>query len=307
MASCPGASAVSFSAIQKSADDPDHRRPGACFMPMPEPSSLSLPISERGRSRRSATSPSWQRLLRRAERQAERGAFSEAIASLTQAIAAGANDCACYLQLADLYRVQRQWEAALAAAEQALALDPSRLAAYETMMTIALEAGDCRRAIAAGRALLKISPRHVPAHDTLGAAYIQMGDVDAAMRITNALIRLDPDTAAHHFKKALLCQHKGEIALAVQEFTEALLLDPNGPHAEDAREALQALDAHQLNQIVTLAMEDSVFRLKLDREPVEAAAERGFYLSETGNQLLIELSSFVLSESPHPCRPIRYN
>src|SRR5579884_2984984 len=166
------------------------------------------------------------------------------------------------------------------------------------MMTIALEAGDCRRAIAAGRALLKISPRHVPAHDTLGAAYIQMGDVDAAMRITNALIRLDPDTAAHHFKKALLCQHKGEIALAVQEFTEALLLDPNGPHAEDAREALQALDAHQLNQIVTLAMEDSVFRLKLDREPVEAAAERGFYLSETGNQLLIELSSFVLSESP---------
>jgi tetratricopeptide (TPR) repeat protein len=246
-------------------------------------------------------------LLRRAAQQAERGAFSEAIASLVAALAAGAESYTCYLQMAELYRAMQHGQAALAIAEAAMALAPERVPAYECVMALALELGDYERAIAVSSALLKIAPCHVSAHDTLGAAYIQMGDVDAAMRVTNALIRLDPDTAAHHFKKALLCQHKGEVPLAVQEFTEAILLSPDGPHAEAAREALETLDTYQLNQIVTLAIEDMVFRVKLSRNPVDAAFERGFYLSETGNQMLMELSYLALPEFPEPCRPILYN
>ncbi|HZP83428.1 MAG TPA: tetratricopeptide repeat protein [Chthonomonadaceae bacterium] len=267
-----------------------------------QPASLAPTQAARG----SSPVP-WQRWLRRAEQQAERGEFSEAIDSLEAAITAGAECYACCLQMADLYRALGQWQAALTIAEQAIGLDPTRIPAYEKVMTLALEAGDCERAIAASCALIKIAPRHVPAHDTLGAAYIQMGDVDAAIRVTNTLIRLDPETPAHHFKKALLCQHKGEVALAVQEFTDAILLDPCGPHAEAAREALETLDTFQLNQIVTLAMEDTVFRIKLERDPVEAAAERGFYLSETGNQMLTELSQMALPDFPEPCRPILYN
>jgi tetratricopeptide (TPR) repeat protein len=258
-------------------------------------------------SARRGSPPPWRRWLRRAEQQAGRGEFSEAIDSLEAAITAGAECYVCCLQMADLYRALGQWQAALAIAEQAIGLDPARVPAYEKVMTLALESGDCERAIAASCALIKIAPRHVPAHDTLGAAYIQMGDVDAAIRVTNTLIRLDPETAAHHFKKALLCQHKGEVALAVHEFTDAVLLDPCGPHAEAAREALETLDTYQLNQIVTLAMEDTVFRIKLGRDPVEAACERGFYLSQTGNQMLAELCQMALPDFPEPCRPILYN
>lgn len=249
----------------------------------------------------------WQRPLRRAERQAERGQLQLAISSLEQAIAAGADASACYLRMAKLFRALHQSPAALDAAEKARELAPQSVSAHEMVMNLALETGDCERAITASRALLKISPKHLPAHDALGAAYIQMGDVDAAMRVINTLIRLSPENAAHHFKKALLCQHKGEIPLAVQEFSEAIVLEPEGPHADNAREALDILDTFQLNQIFTLSMDDAVFRIKLLRDPAEAATERGFYLSETGYQMLSEISQYTLPELPAPCHTVSYN
>jgi tetratricopeptide (TPR) repeat protein len=174
-------------------------------------------------------------------------------------------------------------------------------------MTVALEMGDCERAIAVSRHLLKSWPGLISAHNTLGAAYVQMGDVDAALRIANALIRLDPETAVHHFKKAILCQHQGEVGLAVQEFTQAILLAPHGPCADAAREALENLDSFQLNLIVTLAIEDGTFRRKLTRDAVGAVTERGFCLSETGKQILVDLSSRILPDFCEPCRSMGYN
>ena len=174
-------------------------------------------------------------------------------------------------------------------------------------MSLALERGDFPHAISTGRAILKAWPRHIGALDTLGAAYVQSGDVAAALRVANALIRIDPDAPVHHFKKALLCQHQSNVSQAVLEFTQAILLDPNGEHADDAREALENLDTYQLNQIVTLAIEDTVFRVKLTRDAVEAVEERGFFLSETGKQILNELSSRIVPDFCEPCRSMRYN
>lgn len=258
------------------------------------------------RSRRTGSSP-WHRLLRRAEEQAEQGDFQQAIITLESAIAAGADAYELRLRIAELYRNLQDWNAALMAAETARALAPGRLRAYEALMTIALESGDCPRAVTACNSLIKLSPRHLLAHNALGAAYIQMGEVDAAMRVTNTLIRLDPETPAHHFKKALLCQHKGEIALAVHEFSETIRLDGDGPHAEAAREALETLDVYQLNQIITLAIEDRVFRAKLEREPLETVVGRGFALSEMGSQILLEILCQPLPEFPDPCLPLLYN
>lgn len=256
---------------------------------------------------RRATSSSWQRHLQRAERQIGRGEYAAAVVSLQRAMDANADHYVCTLRLADLYRTLQQWNEAYSAAEKAVALSPARLPAYEMALAIALEAGDPERVIHASRALIKIDPRHLPAHNALGAVYTQLGDVDAAMRAASTLIRLDPQNASHHFKKALLCQHKGEIRLAVREFLLTIQLEPIGPHADAARDALETLDTFQLNQIATLAMEDMVFRTKLLREPLEAAGERGFLLSELGNQVLTELSANNFDDLPEPCRTILYN
>jgi hypothetical protein len=105
----------------------------------------------------------------------------------------------------------------------------------------------------------------------------------------------------------MLCQHKGEVGSAVHEFTQAIILEPDGMHSCAARHALEALDSYQLNQIATLAMEDMVFRAKLSRDPVAAVSERGFTLSEVGNNLLADLTAQSLCDLPEPCRPAMYN
>jgi tetratricopeptide (TPR) repeat protein len=248
-----------------------------------------------------------QRLLKRAERQIEQRRYHQAIASLQRAIATGADEYTCTLHIAAIYSLEQRWDGAFGALERAISLAPRRTLGHELLMDVAIEAGDPDRALSASQALIKLVPRHISAHNALGAIYMQRGDVDAAMRVTNTLIRLDPKSPAHHFKKALLCQHKGEVALAVQEFTITHRLDPEGLYSDAAREALENLDSYQINQVLTLAMEDVVFRAKLLRDAPEAAEDRGFALSDMGNHILGELCTQLLTEVPDRCRPLRYN
>ena len=128
-----------------------------------------------------------------------------------------------------------------------------------------------------------------------------------ALRVLNALIHLCPHEGAHYFKKGLLFQHKGEIALAVHAFTKALELAPNSPCGWEARQALECLDAHQLNQILTLGMEDRLFRVRLLHDAEDAAAERGFCLSEHGYHILSELCAQLLPHTLGSCRRLRYS
>jgi tetratricopeptide (TPR) repeat protein len=235
------------------------------------------------------------------------GMHEDAVATLERAIAASGDRYSCNLRIAEIYRAMQRWSDALEAIERAATADPARLDAYELALDVALESGDSHRILNACRALIKIDPVNLSAHNALGTLYMRMGDTDAAMRAANTLIRLEPDNTSHHFKKALLSQHKGEIALAVQEFSLVVHLAPEGPHSEAAREALETLDALQLNQIATLAMDDMVFRTKLERNPQDAVMERGFYLSDTGTQVLSELCAQSLGSLPTPLRTSMYN
>lgn len=256
---------------------------------------------------RSSAYPTWKRALDRAEKLISEGNYRQAISSLERAIHSGADTYHCTLRIAEIYRQLRCHTAARAAAEQAIALAPSRIPAYEVLMEVAQEAGDRESTMSACQSLIKLAPRHIPAYNALGAAYVQIGDVEAAMRVARTLIRLEPESAAHHFKMALLCQHQGEVALAVHEFMQTIRLAPNDDHAEAARDALETLDIFQINQIITLAIEDRVFRTKLARTPVDAAIERGFALSEAGDQLLTEFCADSLTELPETIRPMVYN
>lgn len=253
-----------------------------------------------------APAPS-QRLLKRAERRIADKHYAKAVTDLRRAIALGADAYVYTLHIADLECRQQHWQFALCAAEQAAALAPERVVAYEMLMTISLQAGDYERAITASQSLLKLMPYHQAANDTLSAIYMRRGDVDAALRVLNTLIRLDPHNGLYQFKKGLLCQHKGEVAMAVNAFSIVLYLEEDSPLAEEAQNALEALDAFQMNQILTLGMEDLVFRTCLLRDAAEAAAERGFTLSEQGNHILADLCAQLLPHALDTCRLLRYN
>ncbi|MCW3097068.1 MAG: Tetratricopeptide repeat protein, partial [Chthonomonadaceae bacterium] len=145
---------------------------------------------------------------------------------------------------------------------------------------------DLDRVFAIAQEALRRNPNHIPAYDALGSAYFQRGDVEATLRVLAALIRLDPQNPAYRFKKALLCQHQGEIALAVEEFIAVCEIDSEGPYALPARESLHTLDMFQLQQIFVLTMDDTMFRTQVLRDPQNAVEERGFLLSPFGNQML---------------------
>ncbi len=247
------------------------------------------------------------REIRRAEQCAAKGDLTQAIRSLETALNLGADRYTCYLRLARLYQTRQQWRQAVNAAEQAIAEDPKKLTAREAIITFHLESRDYERAVDASKALLKISPRHVPARDALGAAYLGMGDVDAAMRVANDLIRLDPTSPAHRFTKAHLCQHRGEIRMAVEQFQRVLILSPESDAADSAREQLENLDAFQLNQILTLACDDSIFRARLEQGIDGAVFEKGFCLSDEGKEALRDMVSDGLPILGEPSRPSLYH
>ena len=81
-------------------------------------------------------------------------------------------------------------------------------------------------------------------------------------------------------------------------------MEPDSDIAFEARDAIEALDNYQLKQILTIAIEDTVFRLKLMLDPVGASMERGFLLSGKG---LMTLRQVDLESMPKDSKPNYYS
>lgn len=247
------------------------------------------------------------RAMRRAERLAESGRVKEAILSLRLAIRYGADRYTCYLRLARLYQTRQQWREALLAATRAVEEDPGKLSAREALIALYLEAREYLKAIDASLQLLRMAPRHVPARDALGAAYIGIGDVEAAIRVANDLVRIDPDDPSHRYKRALLCQHQGEMELAIQDFERVEAVAEDSELAENARQQLDVIDSVQGADVLTLATDDPVFRARLIWETSAALQEKGFHLSEQGRQRVVEAVEALVTDEVLDWRPRTYH
>ena len=221
-------------------------------------------------------------LMKRASSLAERGMYDEAVANIKEAMAICPQNPKCSVQLANIYRAQNRIGLAVEAMQKAVELDPKNSTVQEQLLQTLVELGRYDEAISVGGKLLKRSRKNLYARDVLSIAYLQQGRLDKALELTNELIRLAPTDSLHHFKKAVLLQQIGEIPQAMAAFTRALEMDPEGEMADDAREAIAALDGYQLRQILTIAVEDTVFKTKLMLNPESASQERGFLLSSSG-------------------------
>lgn len=235
-------------------------------------------------------------LVKRAVSFCKQGRYDDAIATLNEAIAISPREPKCRRLLADVYRAQNRMGLAIDALVAATQLAPYDTGLQEHLLRVLLEMQRYDQAIAVGRRLLELSPRSLFARDILGIAYLQQGKLDNALSIAEELIRLDPTDSTHYFKKAVLLQQKGEIADAMIAFTRSLDMDPEGEMADDARDAIAALDSYQLRQVLTLVVGDTVFRAKLTLDPEAALIERGFRLSSIGVATLKQLN---LEDLPH--------
>lgn len=246
--------------------------------------------STRGNSVRAAA------YLRRVTTLARQGNYDEAIQTMEKAIALAPDKPGHCVRLAELYRAQRKMDQAIQAIQRAIELDPCNPSPHEALLQIYVEAGKYDEAINGSKGLLKKHPRNMFALDVLGLSYLQKGMLDEALQVTARLVHLDPMDSANYFKKAVLFQQKGDCARAIEEFSRVIEMDPNGEMSDDAREALASLDEYQLKHIATLATEDRLFLMKLLRDPVMAARERGFVLSLAGMMALKQIDFTSLTK-----------
>lgn len=250
----------------------------------------SAQVKSRNNSARLST------LMKKASSLAERGKYEEAIANIKEAMLLSPKEPKCSLQLANIYKAQNRIGPAIEAMKNAVELDPMNSTVQEQLLRTLLELERYDEAISTSQKLLKSSPRNIFARDIMGVAYLQQGRLDKALKVTNELIRLAPTDATHHFKKAVLLQQKGEISLAMDSYLRVLEMDIDDEITDDARAAIAALDSYQLRQILTLVIEDPVFRAKLSINPIPALAEKGFKLSNGGITTLKQISVDDLPE-----------
>ncbi|MHB0913202.1 MAG: tetratricopeptide repeat protein [Armatimonadota bacterium] len=224
------------------------------------------------------------------------GHIREAVDELKRALRSRADRGSIYARLAELYRAEMRMDDAIDAAKSAVAERPSDYRSREFMLELLLEAGRLDEVIAEARKFIAVHSRSLAARDVLGIAYLQKGMIDSALSVTNEMIKINPTSPANHFKKAVLYQQKGELASAIQEFARVLEMQPDLEMAARAERAINALDTYQLRNIVSLAVEDYIFRTKLIHDPETAALERGYYLSGTGMDALRQIRFDQLPE-----------
>lgn len=238
-----------------------------------------------------------RRLTRRAETLAGEGRVDEAIACQSEVTALRPDDSVAFLRLGLLYREAHRLEPAVSALRRALTLSPDQRDPREALIATLLDAGRFEEIVGEAKALIRVAPRSVFARDVLCLAYMQMEQFEKALRVIGELVWLDPVNPDHYLKRAMLFQQQDNMRAAVGEYVRVLEMTSDGsePYA-CAEEALAVLDEEQIRHIVLLASEDRLFHWKLCRDTVEAAQERGFFLSPDGAARLRHIAQDHLAD-----------
>lgn len=253
----------------------------------------TVPAAERRRQQARA-----RRLAQRAEMLADAGRVDEAIACQSEVTTLRPNDSSAFFRLGLLYREARRMGLAVDALRQALHLSPGERDPREALIETLLETNCYADVISEGKMLVKLAPRSLFARDVLCVAYLQTGQIGKAVQVAGEMILLDPLSPAHHFKRAMLFQQQGSLKEAVADYKRALEMASVGSEVhDDAAEALRALDDYQVHQIILLASDDRLFRLKLRQDTMQAVEERGFFLSEEGLGRLQSLAAHHFFEA----------
>ncbi|MER3473983.1 MAG: hypothetical protein C4335_08105 [Armatimonadota bacterium] len=256
---------------------------------------------------RSAGQPNEARgLLRRAQELAERGDYTAALATIQRAMRSGADEYTCYLHIAALEWQQHRTDAAMLALQHAIDLQPHRTDAREKMVELYLESGETDSAIEQALQVLRCDPDNIPVRWLLVLAYLDRGDWESALRTLDDLITLAPNEPLYHFNQAQIFQEMGQWGLALIAYDRVVQIGIDPDLAERAREAIAMLDRIQVEQILTLALEDPQFRRALQEDMEGTLIDRYFALSPSGMTALRAIL-YHANQEDLPWKPVLYH
>jgi tetratricopeptide (TPR) repeat protein len=181
---------------------------------------------------------------------------------------------------------------ALICQQKAVALAPNDPKSREDLAHMYLQSSRYDEAINECKELLRLAPKNLFARDILSVAYLQKGQTDKALVINEELLRLSPNDPRNHFKKGVLCQQRGDWQGAMASIILAHQIAPIGSVEEqEAEDAIDALDRHQVKHLVLLLSEDRALQIKIARDPEAAVTERGYALSAVALAFLQQVAN----------------
>ncbi len=245
-------------------------------------------------------------LLRQAQALAQQGDYTAALAAIQRAMKSGADEYTCYLQIAAVEWQRRRADAAMLALQHAIELQPHRTDAREKMVELYLEAGEVDSAIEQALQVLRQDPDNVTVRWSLVLAYLDKGDWESAVRTLDDLIAISPNEPMYHFNQAQVFQELGQWGLALISYERVVEIGTDRDLAERAREAIDMLERIQMEQILTLILEDPQFRRALQEDMEEALIERHFALSRSG-MVVLRAILHQANDEDLPWKPVLYH
>lgn len=245
-------------------------------------------------------------LLRRAQELAEQGDYTAALATIRRAMQSGADEYTCYLQIAALEWQRHRADAAMLALQHAIDLQPHRTDAREKMVELYMEAGQADAAIEQALRVLRHDSANIPVRWLLVLAYLDRGDWEPALRTLDELIALAPNEPIFPFNQAQIFQELGQWGLALIAYDRVVEIGIDQELAGRAREAIDMLDRIQMEQIMTLILEDPQFRRALQEDMEGALIDRFFALSPAGMAVLRTIL-YHANQEDLPGKPVLYH
>ncbi len=115
--------------------------------------------------------------------------------------------------------------------------DPDRV--LPILMRVYVVSGRFRLAIQTGEQYLTKRPEDVPLRFLVGTLYAAVGKTEAAKEELERVLSVQPKHAEAHYALAVLLRDSdGDLVGADSHFREYLKIEPNGPHADEARGGL---------------------------------------------------------------------
>jgi hypothetical protein len=230
------------------------------------------------------------------------GNLPRAVRAIKRALRKGTDPLVCYTRLAELHRLQHQWTQAISAARQAVNLATDPLPYREMLVDILMESGLTDDAVLESRRWVEENPGNLIALEVLLRAYWQCSNFDEALKVSNQLVKINPYAVDYRLQRAALLQQVGLYIESIQDYEQILEWPLSVDVLMIAHTELATIDRLQLHMIMTLLVENPMFRLNFRHNRHEAVTQRGFRLSLIGKELLETVAVEMLEVSPSPVR-----
>jgi tetratricopeptide (TPR) repeat protein len=169
------------------------------------------------------------------------GKLAQAEASLNWAAQLGPHLHGIYVNLSDLHLMRQDYDRALDACRKAIRLKTDPPQTYSNAATIYLMRGNLKEAESHFLRALDLDRNLIEPYVGLGDIYFQRSVPQQAVKMYRTALTMDPNLAMARFRLGMTYLSLNARQEARQELESFLLLSPQGPEADKAREVLNTL------------------------------------------------------------------